>query len=201
MKKIKVLNLYAGIGGNRKLWNDDLIEVTAVELDEQIANIYKDLFPQDNVIIGDAHQFLLEYFKEFDFIWTSPPCPTHSRMCFSFNNRKRKYPDMKLWQEIIFLKHWFKGKFVVENVISYYEPLIEPQKISNHYFWSNFKIEQFDKIRHKVRNDKGCTFKVKAAAWKINIKDFHGYKGDKRTLINNCVNNELGLHIFNQHEK
>lgn len=104
---------------------------------------------------------------------------------------------MKLWQEIIFLKHWFKGKFVIENVISYYNPLIEPQKISNHYFWSNFKIESFNKIRPKVRNDKGCTFEVKAAAWNINIKSFEGYKGDKRTLINNCVDNKLGLHIFN----
>ena len=28
---MKVLNLYCGIGGNRKLWED--VEVTAVELD------------------------------------------------------------------------------------------------------------------------------------------------------------------------
>lgn len=193
---MKILNLYCGIGGNRKLWGDEH-EVTAVEFEPSIAKIYQDLFPKDKVIIGDAHQYLLDHYKEFDFIWTSPPCPTHSRMCFSFNNRKRKYPDMKLWQEIIFLKYWFKGKFVVENVISYYEPLIKPQKISNHYFWSNFKIGEFNKIRPKVRNDKGCTFSVKSAAWGINIKDFHEYKGDKRTLINNCVDNELGLHILN----
>ena len=193
---MKILNLYCGIGGNRKNWGDEH-EVTAVEFEPSIAKIYQDLFPQDKVIIGDAHQYLLDHYKKFDFIWSSPPCPTHSRMCFSFNNRKRKYPDMKLWQEIIFLKYWFKGKFVIENVISYYEPLIEPQKISNHYFWSNFEIEKFDKIRPKVRNDKGQTFNVKAVAWGINIKNFHGYKGDKRTLINNCVDNELGLHILN----
>jgi len=192
---MKILNLYAGIGGNRKLWGDEH-EVTAIEFDAAIAEIYQDLFPKDKVVIGDAHQYLLDHYKEFDFIWSSPPCPTHSRMCFSFNNRKRKYPDMKLWQEIIFLKHWFKGKFVVENVISYYNPLIEPQKISNHYFWSNFKIKPFNKIRPKVRNDKGCTFKVKAELWGIDIKDFHRYKGDKRTLINNCVDNELGLHTL-----
>lgn len=197
---MRILNLYAGIGGNRKLWGDEH-EVTAVEISPEIAKIYGDLFPKDKVIVGDAHQFLLDHYKEFDFIWSSPPCPTHSRMCFSFNNRKRKYPDMKLWQEIIFLKHWFKGKYVIENVISYYNPLIDPQKISNHYFWSNFKINTFDKIRHKVRNDKGCTFKVKAEAWGIEIKDFHGFKGDKRTLINNCVDNELGLHILNEAHK
>ena len=197
---MKILNLYCGIGGNRKLWGDEH-EVTAVEWNPEIAKIYQDLYPNDKVITGDAHEYLLEHYKEFDFIWTSPPCPTHSRMCYSFNNRKRKYPDMKLWQEIIFLKFWFKGKYVVENVISYYNPLIEPQKISNHYFWSNLEIKPFDKIRPKVRNDKGQTFKVKAETWGIDIKDFHGYKGDKRTLINNCVDNELGLHILNSQIK
>ena len=192
---IKVLNLYAGIGGNRKLWKN--VEVTAVENNPEIAKIYQDFFPEDKVIVGDAHQYLLEHYKEFDFIWSSPPCPTHSRMNYSFNNRKRKYPDMKLYQEIIFLKFWFKGKWVIENVRSYYNPLIEPQQISNHYFWSSHKISPFDKIRPKVRNDTGQTFKVKAETWGIEIKNFHGYKGDKRTLINNCVDNELGLHILN----
>lgn len=35
---MKILNLYAGIGGNRKKWGDDH-EITAVELDEEIAAI------------------------------------------------------------------------------------------------------------------------------------------------------------------
>ena len=34
---MKVLNLYAGIGGNRKLWTN--CEVTAVELDQKIAAV------------------------------------------------------------------------------------------------------------------------------------------------------------------
>lgn len=76
---MKVLNLYAGIGGNRKLWGDD-IEVTAVEYNEDIANIYKENYPNDNVIVGDAHQYLLDHFREYDFIWSSPPCPTHSKV-------------------------------------------------------------------------------------------------------------------------
>ena len=32
---MKILNLYAGIGGNRKLWKD--VQVTAVELNSEIA--------------------------------------------------------------------------------------------------------------------------------------------------------------------
>ena len=41
---MEILNLYAGIGGNRKLWGDDH-EITAVEYKQEIADIYKDFFP------------------------------------------------------------------------------------------------------------------------------------------------------------
>lgn len=74
---MKILNLYAGIGGNRKLWGDEH-EIIAVEYDPKIAAIYQDFFPKDKVVVGDAHQYLLDHFEEFEFIWASPPCPTHS---------------------------------------------------------------------------------------------------------------------------
>ena len=73
---MKILNLYAGIGGNRKLWRD--VDVTAVENDLQIANVYMDFFPDDTMVVGDAHQYLIDNFYKFDFIWSSPPCQTHS---------------------------------------------------------------------------------------------------------------------------
>lgn len=76
---MKILILYAGIGGNRKLWGNEH-EITAVEIDPDIAKIYKDFFPDVNVIVADAHEFLLKHFKEYDFIWSSPPCPSHSRV-------------------------------------------------------------------------------------------------------------------------
>ena len=90
---MKILNLYAGIGGNRKLWDGD-IEVTAVELNPDIAKIYQDFFPDDKVVVTDAHQYLLDHFEEYDFIWSSPPCPTHSRFNHLnlIQNRKIKYP-------------------------------------------------------------------------------------------------------------
>ena len=135
---IKILNLYAGIGGNRKLWGGD-IEVTAVEIDKDIASIYQIHFPQDKVIVGDAHQYLLDHYKEFDFIWSSPPCQTHSGVNHFLNAQGViRYPDMALWQEIVFLKHFYKGKYVVENVEIYYDILIEPYAIGRHFFWSNF---------------------------------------------------------------
>lgn len=58
---IKVLNGYCGIGGNRKLWEN--VEVTAIDNNQEIAKIYKDNFPNDNVIIGDAHEFLLKHYR------------------------------------------------------------------------------------------------------------------------------------------
>ena len=114
---MKILNLYAGIGGNRKLWGDGH-EITAIEYDENIATIYKDLFYQDTVLVMDAHKYLLDHYREFDFIWSSPPCPSHSRM--RMNHKVKIYPDMSLYQEIIFLQKFFKGKWVVENVIPCY---------------------------------------------------------------------------------
>ena len=37
-RKIKILNLYAGIGGNRKLWPQEKIEVVAVEKKQKTMN-------------------------------------------------------------------------------------------------------------------------------------------------------------------
>lgn len=139
---MKVLNLYAGIGGNRKLWED--VEVTAVEWDPKIAMIYRHFWPDDEVVVADAHQYLLENFEEYDFIWSSPPCPSHSviRRQFAVNRGQNKpvYPDMKLYEEIIFLDSYFEGLYCVENVVSFYDPLIKPQKVGDHYFWANFLI-------------------------------------------------------------
>jgi DNA (cytosine-5)-methyltransferase 1 len=195
--KMKVLNLYAGIGGNRKLWEG--VEVTAVEYNEAIANTYKKFHPNDTVIIGDAHEYLLNHYEEFDFIWASPPCPTHSKIAVNFANaegqrrRNPKYPDMKLYQEIIFLDAFFKGLWVVENVTPYYEPLIPAKKVGRHLFWSNFKIgqiahEKSDKI---LRGDQSEKYAVKG----FDLSEEKGFRKDQ--VINNCVLPETGLYILN----
>lgn len=110
-KKIKVLNLYACLGVNRLLWTD--CDVTAVELDPELARLYSERFPQDTVIIADAHQYLLDHYKEFDFIWSSPPCPSHSRARYWLSSNytttaEAIYPDMKLYEEILFLQHYYR---------------------------------------------------------------------------------------------
>lgn len=199
---MKILNLYAGIGGNRKFWDKEHtnldLEITAIEIDPKIAEIYKDFFPQDNVVVADAHQYLLDHFKEFDFIWSSPPCPTHSRINELFVQggvNPIRYPDMGLYQEIILLKYHFKGKFCIENVISYYDPLIKPFEIDNHYFWANFFIGHFPKGcrehyggREALKNKKGF--------------DIEGYSGINKTqVLRNCVVPALGLHILLESQK
>ena len=194
MEKIKVLNLYAGIGGNRKLWTN--INVTAIEIDPEIAKIYQDFFPEDNVIVTDAHKYLLEHFKEFDFIWSSPPCPSHSsfryNICVRFRGTKPLYPDMNLYEEILFLKHHFKGKWVVENVIPYYIPLISGKIIQRHIFWSNFLIDNININSENLRSVQVDELQ------KIHGFDLSCYKiENKRQILRNCVHPKLGLHIFN----
>lgn len=192
---MKILNAYAGIGGNRKLWGDKH-DITAIEYCPKIAAVYKDLYPNDDVIVTDAHQYILDNYKEFDFIWSSPPCPTHSILNTTMNGKgqKMKYPDIQLYQQVIFLKHWFKGKWVVENVVPYYEPLITPtRKIDRHYWWCNFNLA----IAHIKRPFKMDTASIKQYEDFLGI-DLTGYDlDDKRKCVRNCVIPETGLHILN----
>ena len=45
---MKILNLYAGLGGNRKLWGDEHT-VHAVEKNKEIREYYKQHYPNDTV--------------------------------------------------------------------------------------------------------------------------------------------------------
>ena len=123
---MKILNLYACLGGNRYKWGDDH-DITSIEWDEELARLYQERFPKDKVIVADAHQYLLDHYKEFDFIWTSPPCPTHSRARYWNSSNyetvtKPVFPDMKLYEEILFLEHYFKGKYNKAKVRSQHKP-------------------------------------------------------------------------------
>lgn len=197
---MKILNLYAGIGGNRRLWGDDH-DITAVELNPQIAAIYQDFFPQDKVIVADAHQYLLEHFKEFEFIWSSPPCPSHSRIriysAVARGQNEAIYPDMKLYQEILLLKHYFEGKWCVENVIAFYEPLIRPSEIASHWFWHNFHISPMNGggREHNAKVDKLEERKG------FNLDKYVGLGIEKKLILRNCVEPELGLHILQESQR
>ena len=201
---MKILNLYACLGGNRYKWDEVTdIEVTAVELDPELARLYKERFPHDEVIVTDAHQYLLDHYKEFDFIWSSPPCPSHSRARYwkSSNyetNVDSVFPDMKLYEEILFLEHYFKGKYVVENVIPYYEPLIPAKKRARHLYWTNFNLPNSLNSRHfeglcQTTNE----FNKLSKFHDIDI-DLISYKGLQRMdkILRNLVDYEAGKTIL-----
>jgi DNA (cytosine-5)-methyltransferase 1 len=201
--KKKILNLYAGIGGNRMLWGDSY-DITAVEYNPNIAKVYSNQFPNDKMVIGDAHQYLLDHYLEFDFIWSSPPCPTHSRMCFS--KKTKEYIDFKLYQEIILLQSWFKGSFVVENVIPYYEPLIKPSVIlGRHPFWTNFdiKIKEFKNIDisrsipDDLLNERGINMSIFNCIKDVPENRSKSNRFERMQLVRNMVNPTIGLHILN----
>ena len=197
---MKILNLYSGIGGNRKLWGD-MHQITAVEFNEEIAMIYKDYFPNDEIIIADAHEFLLKNYMNYDFIWSSPPCPTHSRMRFTCTKQEQKtrgkldvkYVDMKLYQEILLLENYFDGKYVVENVIPYYDPLIPAKKLGRHLFWSNFNLGSSSSEKNVLR---GTSMAVLQEQRGFDLSKFK-IKQRKDTILLNCVDSELGLYILN----
>ena len=205
MKKYKVLNLYACLGGNRYKWDEVAqeagieIEVTAVEWDEELARLYQERFPNDIVIVADAHQYLLDHYKEFDFIWSSPPCPSHSKARFWGSKGGQCdviYPDMTLYQEVIFLDSFYDGKWVVENVNPYYEPLMNPQKKGRHLYWCNFILpnvlsKRKDEAVHRGKSELKnlCEF---------HDYDFKNYKGDQplNKIARNLVDYEAGRTIF-----
>ena len=189
---IRALNLYSGIGGNRILWEN--VAVTAVENDVNIAECYRSLYTDDTVIVGDAHQYLIENYMNFDFVWSSPPCPSHGQYRYNIGVKakgyKPLYPDMKLYEEIIFLQHHFSGKWVVENTISYYKPLVQPIRLGRHYLWSNFDIDD-------------RKFETKNIGTRNKLTDYPEYDlrkftmSNKRQVLRNCVDPDLGLHILN----
>ena len=203
LSKYKILNLYACLGGNRFKWDEVAkeagieIEVTAVEWDEELARLYQERFPNDIVIVADAHQYLLDHYKKFDFIWTSPPCPTHSRFNVSMKTkREMKYPDMKLYEEILLLDNFFEGKYVVENVIPYYEPLIPAKQRDRHLYWTNFNLP--NNLNGRKNPDFSRVKDVVGVMSEFHDYDFRKYKGEQRLnkIARNLVDYEAGKTIL-----
>ncbi len=199
---MKILNLFAGIGGNRTLWDGYKHEITAIEENHSIADIYQKRFPNDNVFETDAYDYLEKYYEGFDFIWASPPCRTHTR-AVSFPLCKPKLPDLRLYSIIIFLQRFFSGKWVVENVISHYTPLVKPTIIlDRHYFWSNISLRK--------KTFKKMPGKFFALSWNqlckyLNvdpklIREFAPEKWEnhdwKRQVLRNCVKPKIGKYIL-----
>lgn len=191
---MKILNLYAGIGGNRKKWPEKH-EVTAVEQDQEVAQVYQDFFPNDNVVVADAHEYLLKHFREYDFIWSSPPCKSHSRMknvAICKGQVDPEFPDFRLYEEVVLLQKHFNGDWVVENVEPYYEPFMKPQKAGRHTFWSNFSIPDGD-FKQVGDHPKLAELEEK---YGVSLEEYEIGYDKKVEMLKNMVDPDLGLHVL-----
>ena len=200
MKNIKILNGYAGVGGNSKDWEN--CEVVAVEKDPKIAKVYQENNPTHKVIVGDIIEHLLSNYQDYNIIWLSPPCQANSRMIRSGKNRKPRLPNLTLYELKIFLDYNFKGKYVIENVKPYYKPVIEPTAtLGRHLFWANFEITDCE-----IKQPKNF-INLGTVAGSEQLKEWLGihYKGnlyyeknhDPCQVLRNCVHPKLGLHVLN----
>lgn len=196
---MKILNLYACLGGNRYKWGNEH-DITAVELDPELAKLYQERFPNDTVIVTDADQYLLNHYKEFDFIWISPPCPDNSRARFWSAKGKDivldKYPDLTLYKQYIFLSNWYNGKFCIENVIPYYEPLIPGKKRGRHLYWTNFLLPS--KLSNRHFNGMSSAKNEVKLLCDFHDYDFNKYKGKqpRNKIARNLVDYEAGKTIL-----
>ena len=103
---------------------------------------------------------------------------------------------MTLYQEIIFLQHHFEGKWIVENVTPYYEPLIPAKKRDRHLYWTNFNLPSVLSKREQAKICSG-TIEVKKLC-EFHNYDFYKYKGKQPTnkIARNLVDYEAGKTIL-----
>jgi DNA (cytosine-5)-methyltransferase 1 len=198
---ISVGNFYAGLGGNSMLWQDD--NVTAYEHTGRIATQYEELHPSHQVECEDAHEALLNHAQDYEFVWSSPPCQSRTRMIRSGKNRKPRYVDCTVEQEVLFLMHDYEGLWLVENVQSWFEPLIQPTiQIGRHSIWTNLDLGSVIDVPRPANFINQTTIAGMRA-----LQDWLGmhyeqpiyYDGNHcpAQVLRNCVHPEIGLQILN----
>lgn len=203
---MRVANLWAGIGGNTWNWDRSKHEVVHVELNEEIAQANRDLNPRDEVVVADAKKFLEENYSDFDYIWASPPCPSHAsiRKAGAKNGQySAKIPDMDLYGVIVFLDEFFEGGWTVENVNPFYERLDEQEKgrqealrrvvppaqeCGRHLFWSSHEVPE---VSLDASNFNQCN-NSELMDW-LGRSVPHSFDSvEKRKVLRNCVHPRIG---------
>ena len=210
---MRILNLYAGLGGNRGSWDNH--EVTSVEFNPKIADMYCKRFPNDEVVIQDVFTFLRDKnnnLDDYQFIWASPPCQSHSQLQM-FNPSKdtrSPIPDTtSIYGLFTWLNYNFSHSYVIENVQPYYVPhQKQTVKLGRHLFWANFPIKPKNfnqKFLETIRGDNPGSFSeeeyqfhVKRLKLSIISDDLKKeFKGKKlRTVIRNCIDPRVGKYIL-----
>ena len=198
---MKILIGCAGIAGESEKWDDVENEITHVEIDPKIAKVISDRKPNRIVVVGDAYDYLLNNYPNYDAIWFSPTCQANSRMIRSGKNRSPRFPDLRLYELKIFLEYNFKGLFVIENVVPYYKPVIEPTaKLGRHLFWANFEITPFELKQPKnfimLGTVKGSKELKEWLGINYDGNIYYNGNHDPCQVLRNCVHPLLGNHVF-----
>jgi len=125
---MNILNLYAGLGGNRKLWEGH--EITSVEYDPHILEAYRTLYPHDDAFLWDAHDYLREKYYLFDFIWSSPPCQSHGQYRYNVGVRAKRYEPL-IKPTAVLGRHYFWANFDIPYVKCNKSSIRDKNKISD----------------------------------------------------------------------
>ena len=197
---LKILDLFAGFGGTTRglqKWLDEnniSYEYYAIDIDKQTLKVHKYWNKKSIVIQRDAYTFTKDELREYDFIWASPPCQSHSRAQVIWKRRK---PDMRLYTLICKL-HQVGKPFIVENVVPYYKPpIMWDYKIDRHIFWTNLDLSDV-RVNIKRKPIYKMSLHELAEYHGIPYKYVRIYKGDKRQALRNIVNWRISYAIAKQ---
>jgi len=207
-----ICNAFGGVGANTHNWSRDKHDITHIEYNKEIARCNEQLHPEDTVVVEDAIIHLENNWDQYDYIWASPPCPSHSSIRKAGAKKGQytaKMPDMDLYSVIVFLDEFFQGEFTVENVKPYYKRLDkqEREKIRNrqtvippasetsrHLFWSSHEVPEVrlptQNIHHGNHSD--------MTEW-LGIPELNDYtfqSVEKRKVLRNCVHPKIGEAIL-----
>ena len=175
-KKLKVLDLFAGVGGLSYGFELAGFEISgAIEFDQVIAESMKKNHKNTKIFTGDIRNIKPNYVKKeignIDVIVGGPPCQG-----FSLKGQRNGFKDERnfLFKEYIKYINFFKPKyFVMENV-----PNILSEKGG---YFKNQILKEFKNIGYKV------SYGI------LNASDFGVPQNRKRAVFLGSLNKEINL--------
>ncbi len=177
---MKILSAFCSVGIGETFWPIKEHEITGIEALPVLAEEYKKRFPNSNVLIGDAYNYISLMHDQYDVIFATPPCQSRSRLT-SINSRQHNKPeeDLRVFELIEFLEDNFAGNWIIENVISNIIPKVNPSlKIGRHHIWSNIPLRGYIKVpKPDFRFDKGTYSKAGLNQTKTYLSDLQNYLG------------------------
>ena len=107
---MKAVDLFCGAGGAAQgLKNAGFSKIVGIDIE------YQPEYPFE-FIHSDVFNVELDFFKDFDFVWSSPPCQAYTFATEKSRNLGKVYPDLVKLTRQLLLK--INKPFVIENVPS-----------------------------------------------------------------------------------